>query len=103
MRRIALALCLTTVVSLIGLQPASATHGCTETSCNPVTVALLEGRGYVCAASGIGNCTFHTDELWSGSTSVAQGLYCPTRGPGAGSINSSGDPTGAPFKFNAGP
>jgi hypothetical protein len=104
MRRIALlALSVVTVVGLLGIQPASATHGCTEADCNPVTVALLEGRGKVCTTSGLGSCTFHKDALWTGSTAVPQGLYCPTRGPGAGSVTAGGDPTGAPFVFNAGP
>lgn len=84
---------------MLFVKPAGATHGCTAANCNPVTVAVIEGQGLVCSsAEGFSSprCTYHTDPLWSGGLADAtsrQGLYCPTRGPGAD----------GPFSFQAGP
>jgi len=93
------------VLTVLAVQPAGATHGCDAPDCNPVVVALLEGQGKVCdLAEGWGDnpkCSFHNDPLWTGSLNVAQGLYCPTRGPGAGRLNAQGNPVEAPFSFNA--
>ena len=85
---------------LLGIQPASATHDCTAADCNPVTVAILEGIGFVCNAADIPNqtgekcTTTRRDALWSGGlTGHAQGLTWPGVGP----------PRDGPFSFNAGP
>jgi hypothetical protein len=97
-------------VSMLGIQPASATHNCTEADCNPVTVAILEGIGYVCNAANINAevkthltangiapgtaCSYHTDALYNGTTSgLPQGLTWPGRGA----------PAHGPFSFKAGP
>src|SRR5207249_5424668 len=39
----------------------------------------------------------------SGTLAPHQGLYCPTRGPGAGDASSGVAPHGAPFSFSGGP
>ena len=90
----------TTMTAVLGLtQPASATHGCTAADCNPVTVAILEGIGFVCNAADIPNqtgerCTVHNDALYTTTPPTgAQGLVWP--GLGA--------PRKGPFSFNAGP
>lgn len=87
-------------VTLIGsLQPASATHGCTDPSCTPITVAILEGIGFVCNAADIPGqtgerCTYRNDSIWTGPTGPrTQGLVWPGVGP----------PADGPFSFNAGP
>lgn len=89
-----------TAISLLGLaQPARATHGCTEADCNPITVAILEGIGFVCNAADLPGetgekCTYRNDALWTGNiTNRTQGLTWPGAGP----------PGDGPFSFNAGP
>ncbi|HEX9774859.1 MAG TPA: hypothetical protein VGB83_04685 [Actinomycetota bacterium] len=95
-----------------GMQPASATHGCTAADCYPATVAVLEGGGLVCnravsptdaqipngfgfpsAANWPQQCAFQSDELWDarggGPAPFGQGLYWPGAGP----------PATGPFSF----
>ncbi len=99
-RSVAVLASLMILSGLLFVEPAAATHGCTAANCNPVTIALLEGQGYVCdsAEESIDTCTYHNDRLWTGAppavgASSPKGLYCPTRGPGAD----------GPFSFQAGP
>lgn len=91
----------TTMIAVLGLtQPASATHNCTQQSCNPVTVAVLEGIGFVCNAADVPNetgekCTYTTDAFHPNAPrpNQTQGLTWPGFGP----------PARGPFSFNAGP
>jgi hypothetical protein len=97
-----------TAIALLGVvQPASATHGCTEPGCNPITVAILEGIGFVCNAANVPavtneHCTYRNDALHTGEL--------PAQYPDAGWTNyqgltwpGAGPPGDGPFSFNAGP
>lgn len=94
-RAVVLLAVLAIVAGLAGFQPAAATHNCTNPSCNPVTIAVLEGVGNICSRAGT-DCTYHNDVFWPSpkpTTGIAQGYYWPGVGP-AGN---------GPFSFNAGP
>lgn len=87
-------------VALVGIaEPARATHGCAAQECQPATVWVLEGIGFVCDAANVPNrsderCTYRNDALWTGTIEGnTQGLTWPGLGP----------PADGPFSFNAGP
>jgi hypothetical protein len=99
-RTIGFAAAITLTLGLAGVMPAQASHcepGDIASCPNPVTVAVLEGIGYVCnEARGFTNptCTYHTDTLTPVlPPTINQGLYWPGVGPGAN----------GPFSFRAGP
>lgn len=103
MRRLVAVLAVMTIATgLLGVVPASATHGCTDPSCKPVTVIVIEGIGNVCSKARVSNPSYGTkctyapnDPTWvskpaspwnqSGFSngSKFQGLFWPGLGPGA--------------------
>lgn len=98
-RTIGFVAAVTLTLGLAGVLPAQATHcspGNIAACPNPVTVAVLEGIGYVCnEARGFVNprCSYHTDILTPAlPPTINQGLYWPGVGPGAN----------GPFSFTAG-
>ena len=101
-------------IGLLGIQPAGATHcdGVDPACPNPISVAILEGIGYVCNAADVttnkvdiyeglydgtlqSECSYGTDAFWSESPEEwdQQGLTWPGAGP----------PAVGPFSFLAGP
>ncbi len=98
-------------IGLLGVQPAGATHceGADPECPNPISVAILEGIGFVCNAANLEGktledkagvelqteCTYSNDAFWTEDVEQwdEQGLTWPGSGP----------PAVGPFSFLAGP